>query len=89
MIIVFDDLDVTSRVAAMALEEIERFLKADGGKLAYPTTVDFVTNKGLEFEAGPSQDGKAIGTSLNKHAMRARLEQHIGSRSRFRHLRSL
>jgi VWFA-related protein len=69
VIIVLDALDVTSSVAAMALEEIKRFLKADGGKLAYPTTVDFVTNKGLEFEAGPSQDGKAIGTSLSKHAI--------------------
>jgi VWFA-related protein len=69
VIIVLDAVNVTSRVAAMALEEIKRFLKADGGKLAYPTTVDFVTNKGLEFEAGPSQDGKAIGTSLSKHAI--------------------
>jgi VWFA-related protein len=69
VIIVLDALNVTSRVAATALEEIKRFLKADGGKLAYPTTVDFVTNKGLEFEAGPSQDGKAIGTSLGKHAI--------------------
>jgi VWFA-related protein len=69
VIIVLDALDVTSRVAAMTLEEIKRFLKADGGKLAYPTTVDFVTNRGLEFEAGPSQDGKAISTSLSKHAI--------------------
>ncbi len=49
------------------LEDIKRFLNADGGELAYPTTVDFVTAKGLEFGAGPSRDGKAIGASL-KHA---------------------
>jgi VWFA-related protein len=68
LIVVLDALSVTSRVKATALEDIKRFLTADGGELAYPTTVDFVTAKGLEFEAGPSRDGKAIAASLNKHA---------------------
>ena len=69
VIVVLDALSVSSRVAATALEDIKRFLKADGGNLAYPTTVDFVMTKGLEFEAGPSQNGKAIGASLNKPAI--------------------
>jgi VWFA-related protein len=83
VIVVLDALSVSSRVKATALEDIRRFLKADGGKLAYPTTVDFVTAKGLEFEAGPSRDGKAICASLNKHATAIRnIEDIAGPRER-------
>ena len=46
VIVVLDALSVSSRVKATTLEDIKRFLKADGGKLAYPTIVDFVTARG-------------------------------------------
>lgn len=83
VIVVLDAVSVSSRVKATTLEDIKRFLKADGGKLAYPTTVDFVTAKGLEFEAGPSRDGKAIGASLNKRATTIRnIEDIAGPRER-------
>jgi VWFA-related protein len=72
VIVVLDALTASSRVQATALADIKRFLNAAGGELAYPTTVDFVTAKGLEFEAGPSRDGKAVGASLNKHAIAIR-----------------
>jgi len=68
VIIVFDTLTLNPRALGTALTDIKRFLKADGGELTYPTTVDFVTNKGLEFKAGPSRDGNALSTSLNKPA---------------------
>ena len=34
-----------------------------------PGFLAILTSKGLEFEAGPSQDGSAIGAALRKHAI--------------------
>jgi VWFA-related protein len=70
--VVLDAVNIGSRVAAKALEEIMRFLKADGGRLALPTSLAILMSKGLEFEAGPSQDGNAIGAALRKHAIAIR-----------------
>ncbi len=68
VIIVFDTLSLNARAQGTALVDIKRFLNADGGELAYPTTVDFVTTKGLEFRAGPSRDGKAMSALVDKPA---------------------
>ena len=46
VIIVFDTLSLNARAQGTALVDIKRFLNADGGELAYPTTVDFVTDQG-------------------------------------------
>jgi VWFA-related protein len=70
--IVLDAVNIGSRVAAITFQEIMRFLKADGGRLALPTSLAILTSKGLEFEAGPSQDGKTIGAALRKHAIPVR-----------------
>src|SRR3984957_14699283 len=69
VIIVFDTLTEDWRGLGTALTDIKRFLRANGGELAYPTTVDFVTAKGLEFKAGPSRDGKSLSASLNEPAV--------------------
>ena len=68
VIIVLDTLTENWRGLGTALTHIKRFLRANGGELTYPTTVDFVTAKGLEFKAGPSRDGKALSASLNSPA---------------------
>src|SRR3984957_9928229 len=69
VIIVFDTLTEDWRGLGTALTDIKRFLRANGGELASPTTVDFVTAKGLEFKAGPSRDGKSLSASLNDPAV--------------------
>lgn len=68
-VIVVLDLVESSRVSAITLEDVKRFLKGGGGELAYPTTVEFLTNKGLELRGGPSRDGNAISASLKKPAV--------------------
>jgi len=68
VIIVLDTLTENWRGLGTALTDIKRFLRANGGELRYPTTIDFVTAKGLEFKAGPSRDGKALSASLNSPA---------------------
>ena len=68
VLIVFDALNMNARAKGTTLEDIKRFLNADGGELAYPTSVDFVTDSGLELKAGPSRDGKLLAASLDKPA---------------------
>ena len=90
VIIVFDTLTVNPRVLGTSLTDIKRFLKADGGELAHPTTVDFITDKGLEFKAGPSRDGKALSDSLNKPAVATRqIEGNPGTYPPFQALAEL
>jgi VWFA-related protein len=67
--IVIDTLNANMRVPGTTLTDLKRFLKADGGELSYPITLNFVTANSLEFRAGPSRDGKALSASLNKPAM--------------------
>jgi VWFA-related protein len=68
VIIVVDTLSLNARAKGTTLEDIKSFLKSNNGELAYPTTVDFVTDKGLEFKAGPSRNGKLLASSLEKPA---------------------
>jgi VWFA-related protein len=68
-VIVVLDLRGSSRELATTVEDVKRFLRGGGGELAYPTTLEFVTNKGLELRGGPSRDGNAISASLKKPAV--------------------
>jgi VWFA-related protein len=68
-VIVVLDLRGSSRELATTVEDVKRFLRSGGGELAYSTTIEFVTNKGLELRGGPSRDGNAISASLKKPAV--------------------
>jgi len=78
MIIVLDTLSLNSRALGTALTDIKRFLNAHGGELAYPTTVDFLTAKGLEFRAGPSRNGKAMSALVDKPAKATATQEITG-----------
>jgi hypothetical protein len=47
VILVLDAVNIGSREAAITFEEIRKFLKSDGGHLAYPTGIAIVTDNGL------------------------------------------
>ena len=72
VILVFDAVNIGSREAANAYEEIKKFLKSDRGRLAYPTAVAILTGKGLESPLEFSQDGNAISAALGKRPIAAR-----------------
>jgi VWFA-related protein len=65
VIIVIDAVNIGEREVAIEREEIKKFLKAEGGHLAYPTRVALVTDKGLLLPGGLSQDGSAISSTLD------------------------
>jgi VWFA-related protein len=72
VILVFDAMNIGSREAAITFEEIRKFLKSNGGRLAYPTAVTILTNRGLQSPLDFSQDGNAISARLSKNAIAAR-----------------
>lgn len=67
VVLVIDAVNVGSREAAIEREEVSRFLKANGGRLDYPTAVAILTDKGLQFQENFSQDGNAIRTALGQY----------------------
>ena len=69
VVLVIDAVNIGSREAAIEHEEISRFLKANGGRLGYPTAVAILTDKGLQFQEDFSQDGNAIRTALDHYTI--------------------
>lgn len=67
VILVLDAVNIGSREAAITFEEIKKFLKSDGGHLAYPTAVAILTDKGLQSPMDFSRDGNAVSAALGKH----------------------
>ena len=66
VILVLDAMNIGSRKAAITFEEIRRFLKSEGGLLAYPTAVAILTEKELRFQEDFSTNGNAISAELSE-----------------------
>lgn len=66
VIVVLDVLAIGAREAAIAHEDVKRFLRADRGRLAFPTAVALLTEKGLQFHPDFSKDGNAISAAFGK-----------------------
>ena len=69
VVLVLDAVNIESREALIEHQEISKFLKADGGRLSYPTAVAILTDKGLQFQEDFSQDGNAISTALGHYTI--------------------
>ncbi len=87
VVLVLDAVNVDSREAAVEREEIKRFLKAGRGRLAYPTMVAVLTDKGLQFQEDFTQDGTALSRALDHSAIPLRSidrdADHGGAANRF------
>ena len=87
VVLVLDAVNVDSREVAVEREEIKRFLKADRGRLAYPTMVAVLTDKGLQFQEDFTQDGTALSRALDHNAIPLRSidrdADHGGAANRF------
>jgi VWFA-related protein len=87
VIVVFQAVNIGSREEAIVYGEVKKFLKSDGGRLAYPTAVAMFTDKGLQSPLDFSQDGNAISAALGKHPIAVRSitenSDHEGGAARF------
>jgi VWFA-related protein len=67
IILVIDAVNTTYQTIAYERGQIDRFLRANGGRLAQPMTLAFFTDKGMQLEQGFSTDGNGLSESFDHH----------------------
>ncbi len=65
VVIVIDAVNTSYQNIAYERQEISKFLRSDGGHLAYPTTLAVITDTGSKMQNNFSTDGNAIDKSLS------------------------
>lgn len=66
IVIVVDTINTGFEAVAREREELEQFLKEDGGRLAHPTSIAIFADSGIKVEQGSTSDGAALLAALNK-----------------------
>jgi VWFA-related protein len=69
VVLLVDALNIDSREVAVAREGINKFLKADGGRLAQPTALAILTDKGIHFDGEFSKDGNVLSDALEHYTI--------------------
>jgi VWFA-related protein len=72
VLIVLDAVNVPYESIARSRGEIDKFLHANGGRLAYPTQIAFFTDKGMQLQRAFSTDGNELSSSLDQYAVAIR-----------------
>jgi VWFA-related protein len=63
---------VEYRTIAYERSEIDKFLGSEGGHLAHPTKLAFLTDSGVQIQESFSTDGNSLSGSLDRHAVSLR-----------------
>ena len=69
VVVVVDAVNTDFQRLAFERLEIEKFLRADGGHLAHPTSLAVVTDTGTQMGEGFSSDGNVLSTTLEKYGV--------------------
>ena len=64
VVLLIDLVNTTFSRVAFERQEIDKFLRQNGGKLAYPTTLVMLADKGAQIQPQPSRDGNAMADML-------------------------
>jgi VWFA-related protein len=67
VLIVLDAVNVPYESIAYSRGEIVKFLRANGGRLAYPTELAFFMDTGVQVQQAFSTDGNELGTSIAQY----------------------
>jgi len=67
VILLLDEVNTGFNSVAYERDQIERFLKRDGGQLARPMSFAFLTDAGLSFGNAVTRDGNALLADLNQN----------------------
>jgi VWFA-related protein len=87
VILVIDTIDLPDRLASYEKQEVERFLRQNGGRLAHPVSIFGLSNAGLSTLAQPSADGNFLAEeiahnkqlALARRALRSQRGEPLGS----------
>jgi VWFA-related protein len=66
VVLVIDAVNASYQTVSVARLEIDKFLRAEGGRLAYPVALVLFTDKGTQGLGGFSTDGNALDAALNE-----------------------
>lgn len=69
VILLIDAVNTNFDRVAYVRDQVQKFLKANGGKLANPTSIAVLTDKGPQMQKDFSSDGNALGASLDRYAI--------------------
>jgi VWFA-related protein len=69
VVLLIDAVNLGFREVAVARDGINKFLKADGGRLSQTTTFAILTDKGIYFHEEFSKDGNALSTALEHYTI--------------------
>jgi len=69
VVLVIDDVNIGVENIAYERSEIDKFLRADGGHLANPMTLAFLTDTGLKVQDSFSSDGNALSAALDQQSI--------------------
>ena len=69
VLLVVDAVNVDFEKVAFVRQEIDKFLRADGGHLPQPTALAFFTDQGTQVQEGLSTDGNALSAALDKYTV--------------------
>lgn len=71
-ILLIDAVNIGYQTVAYERNEIDRFLRANGGHLAHPMTLAIFTDAGVRLQGGSSNDGNAMATMLDQQTVSLR-----------------
>jgi VWFA-related protein len=66
VVLVIDAVNASYQTVAVARPEIDKFLRAEGGHLAYPVALVLFTDKGAQGLGSFSSDGNALSAALDQ-----------------------
>jgi VWFA-related protein len=69
VVLLVDAVNLGFREVAVARDGINKFLKADGGRLSQTATFAILTDKGIHFHEEFSKDGNALSTALEHYTI--------------------
>ncbi len=75
VIVVIDDVNTFYSTIAYERIEISKFFRANGGKLAYPTTLAIFSDTGTQMLKGFSTNGNELAKALDKYTISLRAIQ--------------
>jgi VWFA-related protein len=67
MVMVVDAVNTSFQAVTFERQELKKFLLRNGGKLALPTSLVFVTDTGTKMQNGFSRDGNALATLYEQY----------------------
>jgi VWFA-related protein len=72
VIILFDTVNTDFDSVSYTRQQVENFLRQNGGHLAQPVSLVWLTNTGIEPQGAPTLDGNALATALDGAESRLR-----------------